>query len=159
MRLSRRRSCAVALQTDAPLERQGTSWTMGAVVSWDLPAAATIGRMRRAAADRARLQSQRAFLRASIERQVYAAHRNIEAATARAEVRKEVVELARERRRIAQLQYGEQIVTATELLDAGTALAEARLSQLQAERDACVAWAKLEWATGGVLERQTGELK
>ena len=148
-----------AMQTDAPLERQGTSWTVGAVVSWDLPAAATIGRMRRAAADRARLQSQRAFLRASIERQVYAAHRNIEAATARAEVRKEVVELARERRRIAQLQYGEQIVTATELLDAGTALAEARLSQLQAERDACVAWAKLEWATGGVLERQTGELK
>ena len=70
-----------------------------------------------------------------------------------------MVELARERRRIAQLQYGEQIVTATELLDAGTALSEARLSKLQAERDACVAWAKLEWATGGALERQTGELK
>jgi len=146
-----------ALDADAPLERQGDSWTVGAMMVWQLPAVSTVGQVRRAVAQRGQAEAQLDFLRAQVERQVRTAHRALKAALERVAARKQGVELATERRRIAQLQYGQSMATATELLDARTAWTSARLGYLAAQRDVCVGLAALELATGRVLEYQTGE--
>lgn len=146
-----------ALDADAPLERQGDSWTVGAIMVWQLPAAATVGQVRHAVAQRGQAHAQLDFLRAQVERQVRTAHRALAAALERVAARQQGVELAAERRRIAQLQYGEAMVTATELLDARTALTAARLGYLQAQRDVRVGLAALELAAGSILEYQMGD--
>ena len=148
---------SAALDADAPLARQGDSWTVGAMMVWELPAASTIGQVRRAVAQRGQAQAQLDFQRAQVERQVRAAHRALAAALERVAARQRGVELAAERRRIAQLQYDEAMVTATELLDARTALTAARLGYLQAQCDVRIGLATLELAAGSILEHQMGD--
>ena len=78
-------------------------------------------------------------------------------AQVRLAARVRAAELALERRRIAQLHYGELMTTTTELLAARTVLAQARLGRIQAQRDVRVRLAQLELAIGGALEKETGE--
>lgn len=144
------------LDSDAPLQRQGESWTVGAELVWQLPAASSVGQVRRARAQRDKARAQREFLRATIEREVRAAHRALGVAEAQLAARGRAVELAAERRRITQLHYRESMATAAELLAARVAWSETRLGYLRAQRDMHVSFAQLELAVGAVLI-QTGE--
>lgn len=145
------------LDADALLERQGESWTVGAELVWELPAASSVGQVRRARAEREQARAQLGFLRAQIEREVRGVYRSVHVAQVRLAARVRAVELALERRRIAQLHYGELMTTTTELLAARTALAQARLGRIEAQRDVRVRLAQLELAIGGALEKETGE--
>lgn len=145
------------LDADAPLERQGESWTVGAELVWQLPAAASVGQVRRARAQREKARAQREFLSAQIEREVRAAHRAVQVARSQLVTRSRAVELAAQRRRIAQLHYRESMATATELLAARAVWTETRLGHLRALRDARVRLAQLELAIGAELQIQTGE--
>jgi outer membrane protein len=145
------------LDADALLERQGESWTVGAELVWELPAASSVGQVRRARAQREQARAQLEFLRAQIERDVRGGYRSVHVAQVRLAARVRAVELALERRRIAQLHYGELMTTTTELLAARTVLAQARLGRIQAQRDVRVRLAQLELAIGGALEKETGE--
>ncbi len=145
------------LDADAPLERQGESWTVGAELVWQLPAAASVGQVRRARAQREKARAQREFLLAQIEREVRAAHRAVQVARSQLATRSRAVELAAQRRRIAELHYRESMATATELLAARAVWTETRLGYLQALRDTRVRLAQLELAIGAELQIEMGE--
>ena len=143
------------LDADTPLERQGESWTVGAELVWQLPGVTSVGQVRRARAQREKARAQREFLQAQIEREVRSAHRAVHVAQAQLVARVRAVELAAERRRIAQLHYEESMATAAELLAARAVWTETRLGHLQALRAVRVRLAQLELAIG--TEIQTGE--
>ncbi len=145
------------LDADAPLERQGESWTVGAAMVWQLPAPAAMGQVQKAKAQHLQARAQWTFLEAQVERQVRRAYRSVQTVRQQVVAREHAVELAIERRRIAGLQYREQMATATELLDARTVLDEVRLGHVRALRDLRVGLAQLELVVGSELENLKGE--
>ena len=124
---------------------------------WQLPAPAAMGQVQKAKAQHLQARAQRAFLEAQVERQVRRAYRSVQTARQQVGARAHAVELAVERRRVVELQYREEMATATELLDARTALDEVRLNHVRALRNLRVGLAQLELVVGGELENSKGE--
>ena len=85
---------------------------------------------------------------AQAEREVMQAWRAVKAAQAQVEIAAEAVAQAEEWLRMIGLQYQEELVTATDLLDAETALTQARIRRLQALHGLNVGLAQLEFAAG-----------
>lgn len=143
----------IDLDAGDPFERQGESWTVGALVTWNLFSGFhSIGAVRQARAQAAQIEAQTVFLQAQIEREVRRAFRGVEAAQAQIEVGEEAVRQAKERLRISELQYGEGLITAADLLGAEVDLTHARIRQLQALYALSVGVGRLEFAVGKSLE-------
>lgn len=143
----------VDLDADTALSRQGESWTVGAVASWDLFAGmGTVGAVRQARARLAQAQTQRAYLVQQIERQVRQAGRDVEAARVQIDIGEGAVDEARERLRMAQRQYAEELITAAEVLAAEVDLTRARLRRLEALYAFNVALSRVELVVGGELD-------
>ena len=139
----------VDLDADAPFARQGESWTVGALVTWNLFAGfRTIGAVQQAKAQVAQAEARTAFLQGQTEREVRQACRQVEAAHTQIEVAAGAVEQAEERLRISRLQYQEGLVTGADLLDAETVLTQALIRRLQALHALNVGVAQLEFAAG-----------
>lgn len=137
------------LDADDPVDRQGESWTVGAMVTWNLFAGfSSTGALREAKAKLGQARAQREFMAAQAEREVMQAWRAVKAAQAQVEIAAEAVAQAEEWLRMIGLQYQEELVTATDLLDAETALTQARIRRLQALHGLNVGLAQLEFAAG-----------
>ena len=106
------------------------------------------GALREARAKLGQARAQREFAAAQAEREVAQAWRAVRAAQTRVEIAAEAVAQADERLRMTGLQYQEELVTATDLLDAETALTQARIRRLQALHGLNVGLARLEFAVG-----------
>ena len=137
------------LDADDPVDRQGESWTVGAMVTWNLFSGfRSTGELGQARAQLGQARAQREFMAAQAEREVAQAWRAVKAAQAQVEIAAEAVAQAEERLRMIGLQYQEELVTATDLLDAETALTQARIRRLQALHGLNVGVARLEFAVG-----------
>ncbi|MFA6108370.1 MAG: TolC family protein [Candidatus Latescibacterota bacterium] len=139
----------VDLDSDAPFERQGESWTVGVAATWNLFAGLrSTGAVGQARAQLTQAQAQRAFLEAQLARQIAQAWRAVHSAQAQVAIAGEAVAQADERLRMTGLQYQEELVAAVDLLDAETALTQTRLRRLQALHGLNVGMARLEFAAG-----------
>ena len=144
----------INLDADQAFARQGESWTVGAVVSWDLFGGfRNIGGVRQARAQVAAAEAQAALLRARAEREVRQARRQVRAAQVQIDVAQEAVDQASERLRISELQYREGVMSAPDLLDAETRLTQSRIRRLQAVHALHVGRARLEFATAPHMVR------
>ena len=139
----------IGLDSEKLLEKQGESWTVGAMVTWNLfSGLRSAGRLKQAQAQQAQARAQNAFLKEQAAREVAQAWRSVKAAQAQVGIAGEAVEQAEERLRMTSLQYQEELVTATDLLDAETGLTQARMRRLQALHALNVGMARLEYAVG-----------
>lgn len=142
----------VDLDADGLLERQGESWTVGAMVTWNLfDGLKSAGGHRAARAQLGQARAQRRFLEQQAVREVAAGWRQVSAAQAQVGITAEAVVQAEERLRMTQLQYREALITATDLLDAETALTHTRIRRLQALHALNLGLAQLEFAVGQPL--------
>ena len=143
----------VDLDADAPFARQGESWMVGAVVTWNLFSGfRTVGAIQEAKARQAQAKAQLSFLQQEIGRQVRRAHRALSATQSQIHVAREALDQAQERQRISKLQYEEGLITATDLLAAETAQTRTHLRLLQALHTLNVGFAQLEFAVGEKLQ-------
>jgi len=143
----------VDLDSDELLDRQGESWTVGAMVTWNIFSGFhSTGTLRRAKAKRGQARAQQEFLEAQAAREVEQAWRSVKAAQAQVEIAGEAVAQATERLRMTDLQFQEELASATDLLDAETALTQARVRRLQALHALNVGLARLEHAAGRPID-------
>lgn len=139
----------VGLDADGMFARQGEGWTVGAMVTWNLfSGLRSTGALRQARAQYVQARVQKEFMEAQASREVGQTWRAVKAAQAQVEIAGEAVAQAAERLRMTGLQYQENLVTATDLLDAETALTQARMRRLQALHALNVGLARLEFAAG-----------
>lgn len=142
----------VALDADDPVARQGESWTVGAVATWDIfTGMHRRGEIGRARAQLARAAANRDGMRQQIVREVRQAYRSLTAAHSRFSVAEQAVVQTEERLRVGELKYGEGLMSTTDLLDAETAWRHARMLRLQALHDVSLGMAQLEYAVGQPL--------
>jgi outer membrane protein len=144
---------SVTLDSDDAFSRQGESWFAGAILSWDLfSGGRTVGAVRSAKAKAEGAAAGHAFLEESIEREVKQSYREVISARQRIQVADTGLNQAGERLRITELQYREGLATTTDLLDAESALTEAKLRRIKALHDLNVGLAKLAFVTGMDLD-------
>lgn len=139
----------VDLDSDGQFERQGESWTVGVAATWNLfSGLRSTGAVGQAQAQLTQAQAQRTFLASRLARQIAQAWRAVRAAQAQVAIAGEAVAQADERLRMVGLQYQEELVAATDLLDAESGLTQTRLRRLQALHDLNLGMARLEFAAG-----------
>lgn len=127
----------------------GTNWSLFAGASWTIfDGKATGARIRRAERELDRARARSADLEDSVGLDVRRAYHERRAARSSTERTAQAVELARESLRIVEDRYREGLTTVVELLDAQTAVTEARFRDLAARRDLILADASLDLAVG-----------
>jgi outer membrane protein TolC len=137
----------LSLDADAPLERQGESWTAGAVLSWELFSGfRTTAALRQARARQEQAQLRRDLATAQVRRQVRQAWRQVETAQSGIRAAAQARRHAEERLRLGVLNYGQGLVAAAELLDAQDQHTQAQLRYLEALRQLRAGLAYLEFA-------------
>lgn len=141
------------LDADEPFARQGESWTVGVAATWSVfSGLQSTGAKRQAQAQVRQARAQRELATAQLERQIAQAWRAVRAAQTQVELAGQAVAQADERLRMTHLQYQEEQVPSTDVLDAEAALTEARLRRLQALHDVNVGMARLTYAAGRPVE-------
>jgi outer membrane protein len=143
----------MALDADKAWARQGESWTVGAVLRWDLFAGLhSAGAIKQAKARQGQAQVKADHLAGEIDRQVRRSWRALVSSQRRVEIGQGALDQANERLRIVQRQYGQGMLNAASVLDAETSLNRARFRLLQALYAQNVASGQLELALGAPLE-------
>ncbi len=141
------------LDADEPFARQGESWTVGVAATWNLfSGLQSTGAKRQAQAQVRQARAGRELATAQLERQIAQAWRAVRSAQTQVELAGQAVAQADERLRMTHLQYQEEQVPSTDVLDAEAALTEARLRRLQALHDVNVGMARLTYAAGRPVE-------
>ena len=136
------------------LTRDVPGWQAGALLSWDLfDGFLTKGKVQEARALHSRAQEDLADLTRRIELEVRTAYSNFIEAREVLESQKKVQEQGEEALRLATSRSQAGTGTQLDVLNAQTALTEARTTQVQALRDYSVARAKLERAIGAHLSQ------
>jgi outer membrane protein TolC len=136
-----------------------SGWTAGVQLNWELfDGFLTKGKIQQATAlhERARADLEDATRR--IELEVRTAYSNFLEAKEVLESQKKVQEQAEEALRLATVRSEAGTGTQLDLLNAQTALTEARATRIQALRDYAVARARLDRATGQSLSRDNRKL-
>jgi len=137
------------------LERDLSGWMAGAQVNWNLfDGASTRGKVIEAQAryDQAKLDVEES--RRQIELDVRTAYSNLIEARESLESQKKTQEEAEEALRQAEARLGAGSGTQLDVLDAQTALTQARTTQIQALHDYSVARARLQRAIGDDMQIQ-----
>ncbi len=127
--------------------REGESWTANFILSWE-GSFGTVGAARAARAERVKAEAIRRYGAQQVRLEVREATLNRRAAREKVGVARQAVEEARERLRMVELQYGQEMSTMTDLLAAGAALTEAEGRLLRALHGSRVGLARLELAVG-----------
>lgn len=109
---------------------------------------ATRARVRRAREEAREAEQRTEILASGVGLEVRQAHSELRASRQRLELAGKSVELARRSLGIVEDRYKEGLVTLPELLEAETALTEARLREVAAKRDVLLARASLDLAVG-----------
>lgn len=136
-----------ALDADAPFARQGESWTLGGVLSWELFSGfRTTAALRQAQARQQQAHTRRELLEEQVSRQVRQACRRIETAQLRIAAAEQAGQYAGERLRLGELNYRQGLIAVAELLDAQDQHTQAHLRYLEAVRQLRSGLAYLEYA-------------
>lgn len=136
------------------LRRDVSGWHAGAQVNWDIfDGWLTRGRVQQARAIHGRAQTEREETTRRIELEVRTEHSNFIEAREVLESQRKVQEQAEEALRLANSRAEAGSGTQLDVLDAQTALTEARTTQVQAIRDYLVACARLLRAMGADTPR------
>jgi outer membrane protein TolC len=142
----------LSLDADTPLERQGESWTAGAVLSWELFSGFhTTAALRQARARQEQAQLRLDLATAQVRRQVRQAWRQVETAQVGIRAAAQARGHAAERLRLGELNYGQGLIAAAELLDAQDQHTRAQLRYLESLRQLRAGLAYLEFAAGQPL--------
>lgn len=137
------------LNSSQVAQRQGESWTVGAALTWSVfDGLQREGAVRQAQGRLGQARAQQEYLAAQVSRQVAEAWRAARTARAQVQIATEAVGQAEERLRMSELQYRQEVIVSTDLLDAQTALSQVRLRRLQVLYDLNVGVARLEHAVG-----------
>jgi outer membrane protein TolC len=113
--------------------RNGTSWIVGAMMKWDIfTGFDQIGGIQKAEANRERAKTELEKARSVSRNDIEMAFRNRESASRRVALAREAVQQASENYRILSDRYASGLEKTTDLLSAEAALANARLTLLQA---------------------------
>ncbi|HEY6169351.1 MAG TPA: TolC family protein [Verrucomicrobiae bacterium] len=138
------------------LTRDVAGWNAGAQLTWDwFDGGLTRGKLREAEARHDRAHEDIADAERRVELEVRTTYSNFIEAKEVLESQKKVQEQAEEALRLAVARSDAGTGTQLDVLNAQTALTEARTTQIQALRDYAVAWARLERAIGNNLGSQT----
>jgi outer membrane protein TolC len=137
------------------LTRDVSGWNAGVQVDWSIfDGLLTQGRIQEAKARHERTRVDVDDTSRRIELEVRTAHSNFIEAKEVLESQKKVQEQAEEALRLATSRYGAGTGTQLDVLNAQTALTEARTTQVQALHDYNVARARLERAIGQTIEQE-----
>jgi outer membrane protein TolC len=131
--------------------REGESWTVSVMLSWEALSFGTVGAVRAAQAERAKAEAVQHYGAQQVRLEVREAALGLRAAQGRVKVARQAVEEARERLRMVELQYGQEMSTMTDLLAAEAALTEAEGRTVRALYQSRVGLARLELAVGKKL--------
>ncbi len=145
------------LDADTPLDRQGESWTLGGVLTWEVfSGLRTTAALRQARARHQQAQTRLDLAGQEIRRQVRQALRQVETARHRLEAAAQARQYAAERLRLADQQYRQGLVAVAELLDAQDQDTQAQLRRLEALGQLRTGLAYLEYAAHLQPNRQPG---
>jgi outer membrane protein TolC len=140
------------------LSREVTGWNAGAQVNWGIfDGHLTKGRVDEATAQLRKAQAELDDTGRRIELEVRVAYSNFIEAKEVLESQKKVQEQAEEALRLANARADAGTGTQLDVLNAQTALTEARTTQVQALHDYSVARARLERAMGESISVQSGQ--
>jgi outer membrane protein TolC len=130
-------------------EEGGGSYTAGALLQWDLwDGNLTRAKVREARADLESAREEERKLRLAIDLEGEQARRDLKAATERLVVTMAAVSQASESAELTRVRFQEGNVLSTQLLDAETALLNARVRRAEAEADRRIALAALRKSLG-----------
>jgi outer membrane protein TolC len=127
---------------------EGTNWTLVGALQWSIFDGARSARVRQKTAEQLQAERSTKLLEQSISLQVREAFLERGAAAQRLEQARLSMDLAEENIRIVENRYREGLTTLIELLDAQTALTQARTRAIGAGRDLLLSQATLELAVG-----------
>jgi outer membrane protein TolC len=136
------------LDAQRPFRRQGESWTANLMLSWEALSFGTVAAERSARAERAKAEAMQRHATQQARLEVRESALNLRAAHERIGVARQAVEEARERLRMVELQYGQEMSTMTDLLAAEAAFTESQGRLLRALHGFRVGLARLELAIG-----------
>ncbi|MBI2501673.1 MAG: TolC family protein [Candidatus Latescibacteria bacterium] len=143
------------LDSNSPFTRQGESWTLGGVLSWELFSGfRTTAALRQARARQHQAQLRQEQLAQQVRRQVRQACRRVETAQLRIGAAAQAHQYAQERLRLADLHYGQGLIATAELLDAEDQHTQARLRYLETLRQLRAGLAYLEYAANQPLTQE-----
>lgn len=135
------------LDAHTPFSRQGESWTLGGVLSWEVFSGfRTTAALQQARARQEQARTRQEQLTQQIRRQVRQACRRVETAQLRIGAAAQACQYAQERLRLADLTYSQGLIATAELLDAEDQHTQARLRYLEALRQLRTGLAYLEYA-------------
>ena len=127
---------------------EGTNWTLVGALQWSIFDQARSARVRQQTAQQLQAERSSKLLEQYISLQVREAFLERGAAEQRLEQARRSMELAEESMRIIENRYREGLTTLIELLDAETALTQARTRAIGAGRDLLLSQATLDLAIG-----------
>lgn len=139
------------LDAGKAFRREGESWTASFILSWEA-SFGTVGTVRSARAERAKAEALHRYGALQVRLEVREAALNLRAAQEKVKVARQAVEEARERLRMVELQYGQEMSTMTDLLAAEAALTEAEGRLIRDLHGSHVGLARLELAVGRELQ-------
>ena len=141
------------LDARRPFRQEGESWTANVILSWEALSFGTVSAVRAAQAERAKAEAVQRYGAQQVRLEVREAALGLRAAQERVKVARQAVEEARERLRMVELQYGQEMSTMTDLLAAEAALTEAQGRTIRGLYQSRVGLARLGLAVG----RKVGE--
>lgn len=118
------------------------------VLSWEALSFGTVSAVRSARAERERVEAVLRYGAQQIRLEVREAALNLRAAQEKVKVARQAAEEARERLRMVELQYGQEMSAMTDLLAAEAALTEAEGRCVRALYQSRVGLARLELTVG-----------
>lgn len=137
------------LDSDEMFARKGESWTVGAMLTWDVfSGGKSFGALREARAQAEAARALAAFKASDVVREVRAAFRDARAADARVEIADRALAHSEEHLRIVQLQYGQGLATSVDLLMAESELRRVRVQKAIALYELNVGLAKIAFVSG-----------
>lgn len=143
------------LDADTPFARQGESWTLGGVLTWDIFSGfRTTAALQQARARQEQAQTRLDLLEEQVQRQVRQARRRIETAQLRLAAAVQAGQYSQERLRLEELNYRQGLAAVAELLDAEDQHTQAQLRYLEAVRQLHSGLAYLEYAASQPLTQE-----
>ena len=129
------------------LDGDGTSYTVGALLQWDIwDGRLTRAKVREATAQVATAREEERKLRLALDLELEKARLDLETATERLNVTSQAVAQASESAEITRSRFEQGIALSTQVIDAETALVGARVRRAEAEADQHIATAALRKA-------------
>lgn len=131
------------------MDGEGRSWTVGGVLEWELwDGQLTRGRANQASAELEEAREQHRKTARAVDLRIRQARLNLDEASERLKVTRKAAEQAEQSAQLNRSRFEQGLALASELIDAETALTNARVRHAQAQADRLTAHSALRYAMG-----------